>query len=749
MTSAPKRTAELLTVVRGNDDAIGGHIAFRIDETVYNFLPDREILDNPILRLDIQRFETFKLYYNIVQERDVIGLELDLSDSKIQLLEQEFLTLKKLQDNQLYFRYKLFKTNCVAPIRVALNRVNPERFIDDPILSLSNAPFLYPSRIPYFFARQVMERYPIHEKRLYLSRRHTLRDPLDIKEYFPFLSEISPPQASWRFISAEDLTGGLTLLRPVSGSLNMATGAVQTLYGIPSSIVGKHDLKYGFRGVVKSLPELFLFNVRFPVGRSLPYRDIYHEQDRDIPYLNYSLPDLDFLIEQKGDNTFHLLFQNLNNNDVEISDIIQRVEEADKLSKAIQKGGLSQNKKIEFIKKRHDSLNDYYRDSFLKILTLKDKRWIFHKNRTLNIESLKKFLRQNRANNRGQGIRVMNLEFNAPRPEVDSIQYINFASTPSQPSSNGEHALDMALIVKRYAPDAQITIASYIHPVKDMEQAVDYAISHEFDIILHPEAHPNLGAIDSIYVPESAPVNQLAKRAYESGILWINSAGNFRDKFRLLIFKQLDEVQQFHIHVDSEKIVKLYFNWGDWRDPQQDDTFLLLIENNRGLLFKKEVLDAESIRSVTLNPVEKGAYRVVIRPVAFAKRYYDAHRLFVFATAQITPSSSNLASVASPANSPYVVTVGASNKHKPVSYSSTSAILPLYEDLGDDIEKAWDKPDFYAPVPIKHPRNPLNSFENTSASSAYVAAFFAVLLSNQKTQSDSKTVIKTTSSNIK
>ena len=235
------RRIELMTVARGNDKGTGGHSSLRIDDKTYTF----NVYPGGGKKLILKKrdFEIFLLDYNVFQERDIIGLSLDMSDEGVEKIEKSLdSTISEQAAEHHQYEYSLIENNCVKPIRGLLNGAYPDRFIESD----------FASSIPYLYMQRVEKSYPVLEKKVYLSRRHRkLLGEFSPGEYLVPLSGISPPPESWRFIYTEDLKGAGVILRPVAGATNIVSGALQMVYGTVSAIFGKPDFLHGFAGTGK------------------------------------------------------------------------------------------------------------------------------------------------------------------------------------------------------------------------------------------------------------------------------------------------------------------------------------------------------------------------------------------------------------------------------------------------------------------------------------------------------------------
>jgi len=690
--SEEKDFIELITVARGNGTGTGGHSSLRINDSVYTFNPRTS---DDVLILNKKDFRSFLIDYNVFQERDIIAHRIDFPQDKIKAIEEALEYILKTQDSGIYkLRYSFLSHNCVKPVRNFLNTGFPEDEIDDSLLAA----------IPYFYMKKVEDTFPIIEKRVYRSRRHSqLSEKEDISEYFAPFSDISPYPDSWRFFYTEDLKGIASVFRPVAGATNIISSLLQMVYGIPAALFGKKDFISGFQGVFKSTPELLFIPVEMAEGYSIPDERLFKEGEDDSIFLNYRLPEIDFIVQLTGGDDYVELYQKpriestwVEDNDEKESGFKEEIYLEEDISPEIER-------RVE-----EGKINDYHFDSLLRILKLKRRTLIFNKHRTLDIDSLKIYRDETGQGSRGRGIKVMVLESVAAAPHgYPSIEFKDFSSSNVRNLMDEEHALYMALLLRRYAPDCEILIASY-SDLSDMEDAIEYAISGDVDIILHPEVHPSKGSLLYGYT-EEAPVNRLAERAYDAGILWINSAGNFRESFFSDRFKGEGDERRTSFSAKEGQRVRIDFNYGD-RSVAEDDEYLIELRGENGEKIK-EIKGDTFIYKI----LRSGTYVVYIKALKFVERY-RAHVIKAFANVKLSPCSPNSSSLASPANSKYVVTIGASHREKPVPFSSEDSII-----------SGWNKPELYAPAKHKHPVKRFKKLFSTSAAASYAAAYFAIL----------------------
>ena len=152
---------------------------------------------------------------------------------------------------------------------------------------------------------------------------------------------------------------------------------------------------------------------------------------------------------------------------------------------------------------------------------------------------------------RGAGVRiaVLDLGFGTrwrsklgielpPASGIDAVQ--SFDMTTGQPEIAGllssdtptSHGESVAEVVHDMAPDATLTLVNY-HTELEFMQAVDWLINGpggkpRVDVIVHSNSFLD-GPFDG-----SGPTAQEVDKAEAAGILWVNSAGNYAQRHKLL-----------------------------------------------------------------------------------------------------------------------------------------------------------------------------------------------------------------------
>lgn len=660
-----KNLLELVTISPGNDSASGGHSALRIGDKTYTFNVD----EKSRLKLWIQEFDQFRLYYNVTEERDFVVTTLEVPESTVSEILSELQVISQFNEMGMGLApYHVLKNNCATALRKIFNKYFPENQI----------PETYLTSIPRAFLSSVRERYEISQEEVFLSRRHTLlKDSGKIWEYIVPLSNISPKPDHWRLVYTEDLKGVSFVLRPVAGVSNFGAATAQTLFGIVSLPWSKKNISYGLGGLLKTTPEFLFYSVSRAEGRGIPEKGIVGPDELKSIFLDYQIPETLFIGEVHNDHELKALFIRPD-----------QIKHAKDLEQKFHQRWIS------------EQWEDYTRDSVLRTIDLKDRQWVIEKRRRLNIDHVKKFKKQNKLSFSGHGVTVLVLESQAKQPRRSDIAYVNFSSEEHFIDSHGSK---IAEFIKESAPDSKVILATYRYP-KEITKLADWAKQNRVDLVVQAEVFTTFGSLHPKY-QEKSFYNQLAQKMFDHGILWVNSAGNFRKKFSKFSFTEKSLHQTVNFHAEKGKKIRFDLNWiENPEDDQRNDRYSFKIFGPGNELLR-ETQDSNIIWTAQ----KSGDYYLRIDIKEFSPNR-KSHVLRLFSNQEIQPSTPNESSLASPANSRFVITIGASSGSKPDPISSE-----------DNLAVRWEKPDFYAP-------SKTNGLTGSSSAVAYGAAWFAILL---------------------
>ncbi len=283
-----------------------------------------------------------------------------------------------------------------------------------------------------------------------------------------------------------------------------------------------------------------------------------------------------------------------------------------------------------------------------------------------------------------------------------------------------DHGTRVARIVHEMAPEAQLVLMSLGEEGTEveLENAVRDAIRLGVRIINH-----SLGWFDTNFGDGTGLVDEIARRAADAGILWVNAAGNQAESHWMGRFQDRDrdgwtefgyERENLVIWAGFGGVISLVLVWDDWPQTAQDlDLFLF---NGSG-----EIVAASETRQQGLDPPREsldylvedpGVYQLKVR----AKRVRGAVNLKIFSLGhEITPAIPH-GSVIAPADCTCALAVGA------VSSSLwEEGIVEGFSARGPTSDGRI-KPDLVAPDGVR------GDF-GTSFSAPHVAGAAALLLS--------------------
>ena len=327
------------------------------------------------------------------------------------------------------------------------------------------------------------------------------------------------------------------------------------------------------------------------------------------------------------------------------------------------------------------------------------------------------------------------------------------------------HGTAVAEIIHDVAPKATLCLMK-IRDEVDLENAVAFAKSQGVKIINHSVTWFNTNFYDG-----TGRIAEIAAEAHDSGILWVNAAGNagdpnleghwegpFTDSDRdgYLDFgfglgsrtdpidgDMIDECNSFSAAAGER--VNIFLTWDDWKDCGEgrygcsDQDYDLELYDSSG---KKVYPQLQPNRqSGSQPPVEDISYKVEESGTyCFAIKAYDAPRrprleLFLFKENHTTPLNLEYhkpeSSIPAPGNSSKVLTVGAISQGnwdlgdvKPEPFSSRGPT-----NVSKNNPYSIIKPDLMGPDGISTYTYGLRKFYGTSAAAPHVTGAAALLLS--------------------
>lgn len=287
-------------------------------------------------------------------------------------------------------------------------------------------------------------------------------------------------------------------------------------------------------------------------------------------------------------------------------------------------------------------------------------------------------------------------------------------------AAGGTHGTRVARIVHEMAPQASLVLMN-LGPDGDevaLEQAVGDAIEMGVDIINH-----SLGWFDTNFGDGSGPIDAIARRASEAGILWVNAAGNQAQRHWTGRFRDRDGDGWAELGSAGEELtvwagfggaIQLALIWDDWPDTRQD--FDLYLYNWRG-----EQLAAATAPQRGYDPPREILTHIVEQPGVFtvkirARRVTRPIDIKIFSLEHEIAPAVPYGSIVAPADCACALAVGAVNVRQ-----WDSGIVERFSARGPTSDGRI-KPDLVAPDGVRR-------FYGTSASAPSVSGAAALLLS--------------------
>ena len=296
-------------------------------------------------------------------------------------------------------------------------------------------------------------------------------------------------------------------------------------------------------------------------------------------------------------------------------------------------------------------------------------------------------------------------------------------------TSSHEHGTGCAEIVHDVAPEARLYLYLY-NDFLDFENSVDRAIHNDIDIISYSGGFASWG-------DGQGQVCDIANRAYNNGILFVNSAGNSAKKTIHGYFTDSDgdgfhNFGDFNIvnleNVNADDEISVYLLWDDF--PFTTENYDLLLYRSTGpSTTASHVTSDRTVERNTRpfasieysNYLSSARYHVGIKKSSTArsmqfKLVSDSHR---FHSKYATPSSSLI----SPSDAEGVVAVGAVRSSRYIYGPQED-----YSSQGPTIDGRI-KPDIMGPTGVKTHAYGSQDFHGTSAAAPHVAGAAALILS--------------------
>jgi len=295
-------------------------------------------------------------------------------------------------------------------------------------------------------------------------------------------------------------------------------------------------------------------------------------------------------------------------------------------------------------------------------------------------------------------------------------------SSPYDNLGTDKHGTAVAEIIHDMAPGAQLYLIK-IEDRLDLVTAKDFCIAQGVKIINHSVGWTNTNFYDGLCWLHN-PVCT-ADDAYDHGILWVNSAGNYARKHYSAVYTDLNNTelhdQGISIFAEAGETIELSLTWDAW--PYTDQDYNLWLKDGNGNIVDYSI----NAQTGTQPPTEyisytvphTGTYLAVIHKFSATAN----HNLNLYSfNHNITPYVTD-GSLASPADANKALSVGA------IGYQSwTTGPIASYSSRGPTTDGRI-KPDITGPSSVSTYSYGSSAFSGTSASSPHVAGAAALILS--------------------
>jgi len=283
-------------------------------------------------------------------------------------------------------------------------------------------------------------------------------------------------------------------------------------------------------------------------------------------------------------------------------------------------------------------------------------------------------------------------------------------------ASDFSHGTAVAEIVYDVAPEAELYLIKIGNEV-DLDNAVSYAADQGIHVINH-----SLGWYNTNYYDGSGPIGQIAQRAVDEGILWVQAAGNDAQSHYSATFTDRNGDGWHDTNVTlsarSGDQITLYFTWDSWPETSDDYDLYLFGPNGQlvGSSTKTQGGTEQPTERITITAPQSGTYQVRIQRADGRTRPF---KLFSIGH-DLSPNVAR-SSIPAPGNLRDALTVGA------VDWSRyTGGPIQAYSSRGPTTD-GRTKPDLVAPDNVRTGVSFYNPFEGTSAAAPHVAGMGALL----------------------
>jgi hypothetical protein len=276
----------------------------------------------------------------------------------------------------------------------------------------------------------------------------------------------------------------------------------------------------------------------------------------------------------------------------------------------------------------------------------------------------------------------------------------NFCSDGFTSNLDGGHGTGVAEIVYEMAPGAQLYLVC-AGTLTEMVSAVDYMIQQGVKIVNHSRGIFNTSRADGVfsasdpsYLPES-----VITKAYNAGILWVNSSGNSASTHWAGAFSDTDSdsVHNFtssdegnNITIPNNGTVSLFLKWDEW-STTTDDFDLYLSRTSDGQVLAFSVNDqgtsgAAPTEDLSYTNQTGASLNAFISIVRFRGTRSPNMDLFVEGSTSIPQYVNPAGSLTDFGVSPRALVVGAACWQAPTTIESYSSRGPTINPSGTGVK---------------------------------------------------------------